>query len=99
MDINHTQGIMGYFYPAVPVTRAEFENRGIPFYEDAFCEPFITKDILNDVFGHEALEVYQIYFDENYGKITFKEIYNSQRKIENELLLRDYYFTGAISLG
>ncbi len=85
MDINHTQGIMGYFYPAVPVTKTEFENRGIPFYEDAFCEPFITKDILNDVFGHEALDVYQNYFDENYGKITFKEIYNSQRKIENQL--------------
>lgn len=85
MDIQHTQGIMGYFYPAVPITQSEFESRGIPFYEEAFCEPFITKDILNDVFGLQALEVYNQYFDENYGKITFKETYNTQRKIENEL--------------
>jgi 4-alpha-glucanotransferase len=85
MDAKHTQGIMGYFYPAVPVTRAEFDSRGIPFYEEAFCEPFITRDIINEVFGYDALDAYNTYFDESYGKITFKEAYNSQRKIEHAL--------------
>lgn len=85
MEAKHTQGIMGYFYPAVPVTLAEFESRGIPFYEEAFCEPFITKDIINEVFGYDALEAYDNYFDEKYGKISFKEKYNTQRKIEQQL--------------
>jgi 4-alpha-glucanotransferase len=85
IEDKHTQGIMGYFYPAVPINRAEFESREIPFYEENFCEPFITKDIINLVFEKDALEVYNNYFDEYNGKITFKEQYNTQRKIENEL--------------
>jgi len=45
--------IVGYFYPAVPVTIEEFAARHIPFNFDRYCKPFINDQILWDIFGNE----------------------------------------------
>ena len=45
-----TQGLLGYFYPAVPVTLEEFAARHIPFNFDRYCKPFINDQILWDWF-------------------------------------------------
>ncbi|MDO4225394.1 MAG: 4-alpha-glucanotransferase, partial [Bergeyella zoohelcum] len=86
MPISATQGILGYFYPAVPVTEAEFSARHIPFNYDRYCKPFINDQILWDYFGYEA-GVIQSHFMNNHfdGTYSFKEDYNSQRK------LKDYF--------
>lgn len=48
------QGLLGYFHPAVPVSREEMGRRGIDFEENRFCTPYITHAILEDMFGNYA---------------------------------------------
>ena len=46
-----TQGLMGYFEPALPFTSEEIRQRGIPFDYDRMARPYITDDILEKVFS------------------------------------------------
>lgn len=82
MAKEHTQGIMGYFYPAIPVARAEFDRLGIPFSEEDFCKPYITESSLKAVFGEETDSVASTYFEKLGDRLFFKTKYNTQRKIE-----------------
>ncbi|MCX8532030.1 4-alpha-glucanotransferase [Chryseobacterium luquanense] len=83
MPVSATQGILGYFYPAVPVVLEEFKARHIPFDFERYCTPFINDEILWKYFGEEsfkALEYINKYSD---GKYQFKEEFNTQRKISD----------------
>jgi 4-alpha-glucanotransferase len=46
------QGLLGYFHPAVPVSREEMLQRGIDFDEERFCQPWITNAVLEELFGN-----------------------------------------------
>jgi 4-alpha-glucanotransferase len=48
------EGIMGYFVPAIPVSNAEFGEKGIWFDYYRYCKPYITDEIINQVFGYNA---------------------------------------------
>ncbi len=86
MPMSATQGILGYFYPAVPVTTQEFAAQNIPFNEDRFCRPFINDQILWDYFGNEAGVISEHFMEKNdFGTYFFKEKYETQRK------LKDYF--------
>ncbi len=50
---NQTEGIMGYLNPSIPIHIDEFAEKGVQFDYDRFCKPYITDDILNQVFGSE----------------------------------------------
>lgn len=82
MPMTATQGILGYFYPAVPVHRAEFDTRGIYFDEDRFCVPYINDQILWDYFGEERDRIHNTFMNNHFdGTYTFKEEYDTQRKL------------------
>jgi 4-alpha-glucanotransferase len=51
IPIDQTDGIMGWFDPAIPIRPEEFAERGIAFDRARFCEPFIEDDSLADRFG------------------------------------------------
>jgi 4-alpha-glucanotransferase len=51
------QGIMGYFVPAIPVRINEFGEKGIWFDYYRYCKPYITDQILNEIFGENAARV------------------------------------------
>ncbi len=88
MPMSATQGILGYFYPAVPVTLVEFEARGIYFNEDRYCKPFINDQILWDYFGEEGETIHNHFMNNHFdGTYTFKEEFETQRK------LTDYFKT------
>ena len=88
MPMSATQGILGYFYPAVPVTLEEFEARGIYFNEDRYCKPFINDQILWDYFGEEGETIHNHFMNNHFdGTYTFKEEFETQRK------LTDYFKT------
>ncbi|ASW76464.1 4-alpha-glucanotransferase [Chryseobacterium piperi] len=83
MPISATQGILGYFYPAVPIVADEFKAWNIPFNFDRYCKPFINDQILWNYFGEEsskALEFLNNNFD---GTYSFKEEFDSQRKLSD----------------
>ena len=88
MPMSATQGILGYFYPAVPVRMEEFQARNINFSYDRFCKPFINDQILWDYFGEERDSVHHHFMNNHFnGTYTFKEEFDTQRK------LTDYFKT------
>ncbi len=83
--ISATQGILGYFYPAVPVTAAEFSARHIPFSRDRYCLPFINDQILWDYFGDGRTEIAEYYLNNHFdGTYSFKPEFDTQRKLVDE---------------
>ena len=88
MPMSATQGILGYFYPAIPVILEEFQARGIYFNKDRYCKPFINDQILWDYFGEERESVHNQFMNNHFdGTYTFKEEFDTQRK------LTDYFKT------
>jgi 4-alpha-glucanotransferase len=86
MPVSAVQGILGYFYPAVPVTVDEFHARHIPFSYDRYCKPFINDQILWDYFGEEREVVHNEFMNNHFdGTYTLKTEFDTQRK------LKDYF--------
>ncbi|MEC5394447.1 4-alpha-glucanotransferase [Bergeyella sp. RCAD1439] len=83
MPISATQGILGYFYPAVPVREEEFGARHIPFRYDRYCKPYINDQILWDLFGYERDTIREHFMNDHFdGTYSFKEAYDTQRKLK-----------------
>lgn len=81
MPMSATQGLLGYFYPAVPVTLEEFAARHIPFNFDRYCKPFINDEILWNYFGYEKDTIVEHFMYQENGLYFFKPEYDSQRKL------------------
>lgn len=85
------EGTMGYFNPALPVWLEEFAERGIGFDEDRFCRPYITTQILEQVFGARQDEVKSVFLspDVSMGRFQMKEEFSTQRMIKEFLELEE----------
>lgn len=83
MPISATQGILGYFYPAVPVTLEEFGRWHIPFNFDRYCKPYINDQILWNYFGEESGKALEFINNNHDGTYSFKEEFNTQRKLSD----------------
>ncbi|MFN5021536.1 MAG: 4-alpha-glucanotransferase [bacterium] len=77
------EGIMGRFIPAIPVSRNEFEERGVLIDNARYCKPFITDTVIGEMASHLDTEIK--YFLQSNGDSTyrFKSIFDTQRKIED----------------
>jgi 4-alpha-glucanotransferase len=95
IPIHAVEGILGRFVPAIPVTRQEFYNNNLSFDYDRLCLPYITSQILNELFGHDALQIRDRFLDQlPEGRYALKEAFNTQRKVEayfKELPSDEYY--------
>lgn len=86
IPVTATQGILGYFYPAVPITEEEFAGRQLPFDKKRYCTPYINDQILWNYFGDERENIHQQFMNNHFdGTYSFKEEFDTQRK------LRDYF--------
>lgn len=81
MPISAVQGILGYFYPAVPIVADEFKAWQIPFNFDRYCKPFINTQILWDYFGNNSEKALEFIDRNQDGTYSFKEEFNTQRKL------------------
>lgn len=83
IPVQHVEGLMGRFRPAIPVYREEFDQRGIFFDKDRFCRPYITAFMLEDWFEEDSDWVRAIFLEEiAFHQYDFKQEFNSQRKVE-----------------
>ena len=88
-------GLLGQFSPALGMSKEEIESYGIRFDEEAFCNPVITNDILNDVFGDLADIAKNKYFTPiDNGKYALKGKYLTQRAVETSIKDDDEQSTG-----
>lgn len=81
MPISAVQGILGYFYPAVPIVLEEFKAWQIPFNPERYCKPFINNQILWDYFGEESGKALEFIDHNQDGAYSFKEEFDTQRKL------------------
>ena len=54
IPLHAVEGIMGYFVPAIPVEPGELTGRGIAWDRNRYTQPFITDQVLRDMFGNES---------------------------------------------
>ncbi|MDG4653644.1 4-alpha-glucanotransferase [Chryseobacterium arthrosphaerae] len=81
MPVSAVQGILGYFYPAVPIVADEFKAWQIPFNFDRYCKPFINNEILWVYFGKESEKALEFIDPNEDGTYSFKEEFDTQRKL------------------
>ena len=83
---NSVEGLLGYFYPALPFSVEEIENSGLQFRGEGFTKAHIHEQFLPELFGETISEVKQLYLDRwDASHFTLKERWNTQQKIQ-------YYF-------
>src|SRR5690606_16750685 len=51
------EGIMGHFVPAIPFHLSELANNGLDIDPKRLIKPFITRDIIHEIFGQYANKV------------------------------------------
>ena len=84
IPVSAQEGILGKFYPAVPVHISEFHSNRIFFDHQRYCQPFITDNILYEYFGDQVdfVKGNFLSYDAYSGQYTFLEQYNTQSKVE-----------------
>ncbi len=82
IPMESTQGLMGYFNPAMPLTRLELHERGLDLEDERFLHPYIHQWYLNNVFGEYTDEVIDKFLEPIEWEVyRLKKEYSSQQKI------------------
>ncbi|HRG83243.1 MAG TPA: 4-alpha-glucanotransferase, partial [Chitinophagaceae bacterium] len=83
IPIDAVQGIMGRFVPCLPVHINEFGEKGIWFDYQRFCKPFITDEVLTEIFNDAAEEVKAQFLTPNdFGSYDLLPEFDTQKKLE-----------------
>jgi 4-alpha-glucanotransferase len=78
---SNESGLMGHFYPSIPIQKMELESRNI-LDIDRLSVPFIPEDAIRGAFEDKAQYVMDVYLDRlPNGNFNFKPQYNTERKI------------------
>ena len=83
IPMNAVEGILGRFVPALPVMVNEFAERGISFIPSRYTKPYITEEVLWEMFGsnkdhfHEFLQP-----DGADGVYELRPEFSTQRQVE-----------------
>jgi 4-alpha-glucanotransferase len=74
-------GMMGRFYPSIPIWRYELESQGL-WDVNRLTEPYVKTHLLKDQFGSDWEDVRNFFFQEiSQGTFRFKDAFNTERKI------------------
>ncbi len=75
-------GLLGQFYPALPMSVDEIEDMGLPWRDNLYTRPYITDAILEKLFGREATQVKKTYLNtRGNGRYDLKPEVETQRLI------------------
>eukprot|EP01129_Flabellula_baltica_P007285 TRINITY_DN2819_c0_g3_i1.p1 TRINITY_DN2819_c0_g3~~TRINITY_DN2819_c0_g3_i1.p1 ORF type:complete len:868 (+),score=235.10 TRINITY_DN2819_c0_g3_i1:1068-3671(+) len=77
-----TSGLMGHFYPSIPVHRNELTEAG--FWDiDRLTDPYITYDMLQFHFGENTDYVVNKYLEDRGSRYVFKEFVRREQDASN----------------
>ena len=83
IPVTEIQGIMGRFVDCLPVHINEFGENGIWFDYQRYCRPFITEEVLWEIFGMRIEEVKEEFLaPNNFGGYDLKLDYETQQQVE-----------------
>jgi len=76
-----SSGLMGHFYPSIPIHRDELTRHGIWDF-NRLVNPYVTYDLLRAAFSDQVnSSVSQFFNDIGHGRYGFKEAFDNERKI------------------
>jgi 4-alpha-glucanotransferase len=77
-----TQGLMGYFNPALPLTRQELHERGLDLDDERFLKPYIHQWYIGNVFGEYTNDVIDKFLEPTEWEVyRLKKEFDTQQKI------------------
>lgn len=80
------EGIMGHFVPAIPLYASELNEHGIHADLKRFYKPFITEEIIYEIFGNLAEQVLTSFVVRNdWGSYSLEFQVETQLQVENYL--------------
>ncbi len=83
IPMDAVEGIMGHFVPSIPVYLNEFAERGIWFDYDRYTRPFITENVLWQIFGYDNELVKSLFLQkEENGNYSLLPEFATQRLVE-----------------
>lgn len=82
IPLDSVQGLLGHFNPALPFSRMELSNWGMPMQDERYLEPFIHYDFLGDFFGEYRQQAMEFLVDKGCGMFSLAEKFNTQRKVQ-----------------
>lgn len=89
---DQVEGTMGMFNPRLPISINELANYGIYGDLTRFTKPYLTYDLLYQMFGSELEEVAEMFFSKsNDGKIFFKTSFDTQQEIRQFITQNEQY--------
>jgi 4-alpha-glucanotransferase len=87
IPMDAVEGIMGHFVPAIPVHINEFNSRNIWFDYARYTKPFISENVLWEVFGYDNELVKSLFLTyDGFGNYTLKPAFQTQRLIEQHFV-------------
>ena len=90
IPLHSTQGLLGYFSPARPLTIDEIERAGLVFDEQRMTVPFIHKDYLDKMFGDFTPKIIDLYLDSTGNQqFCLKDFCDTQQKIKHLFVERN----------
>lgn len=78
IPLHSVDGIFGYFVPAIPFHSEDFRRQGLAFNESRWCDPFVSDDLIQGLFGAHADWIRKHVIIK--GQLS--EAFNTQHKIE-----------------
>ena len=84
IPVRSVEGIMGHFDPAIPVHIREFHDRGIWFDYNRYCRPYITDQVLGEIFGDQQDAVKKYFLTPpDGGSYQLKPEFATQELVKN----------------
>jgi 4-alpha-glucanotransferase len=83
IPMHAVEGIMGHFVPSIPVHISEFHQRNTWFDHERYTKPFISENVLWEIFGYDNELVKSLFLKyDGFGNYTLKPEFATQRQVE-----------------
>ncbi|HBM15940.1 MAG TPA: 4-alpha-glucanotransferase [Lentisphaeria bacterium] len=86
MPYEAISGLLGNFYPALPISKEEIIAAGLPFDDKILCNPLITKEIISNRFKGSEDAIIKTYLKEiSPDRYALKDEFKTQRLIDENI--------------
>jgi 4-alpha-glucanotransferase len=83
IPMDAVEGILGRFVPAIPVDILEFQEKNIWFDHDRYCKPFITDQVVQDIFHDDGGRIKELFLDPVFpNQYRLKDFVDTQGKVQ-----------------
>jgi 4-alpha-glucanotransferase len=82
IPVHAIEGIMGRFVNSIPVHIVEFDQRGIWFNRERYCQPFINDHVLWELFGPNSEKFKPFLLPSYDGHYNLKPEFTTQQQVE-----------------